>query len=246
MTNFSQKVAFVTGGAHGIGKAISRALHASGAAVVVADIDSDGAVETAHALGERAVGVFIDVSNLDAVRTAVDTAVKAFGCIDILVNSAGVCRRGRVLDISEADWDQIIAVNLKGTFLCCKTVLPYMIQKKWGRIVNVASVAGKIGGLMVGVPYAASKGGVLALTKGLAREVAEYGITVNAVCPALVDTDMARIFTPAEIENYLKGVPLRRLATAEDVAQAVLYLCSPEASYVTGEVLDVNGGLLMD
>lgn len=246
MINLERRVAFVTGGAHGIGKAVGQALYNAGATVVFADIDEAGAAEVARELGDRALGTFIDVANSDAVQAAIDRAIEVLGGVEILVNSAGICRRGRVLEISEAEWDQVIAVNLKGAFLCCKAVVPYMIKGGWGRIVNIASLAGKIGGLMVGLPYAASKGGVLALTKGLARELAEYGITVNAVCPSLVDTDMARMFTPADIENYLKGVPLRRLATAEDIAQAVLYLCSPGAAYVTGEVLDVNGGILMD
>lgn len=246
MTNLEGRVAFVTGGAHGIGRAVGQALYNAGAAVVFADIDEPGAAEAARELGAKALGTFIDVASSDAVQAAIDRVVGVFGSVDILVNSAGICRRGRILEISEAEWDQVIAVNLKGAFLCSKAVVPYMIEGGWGRIVNIASIAGKIGGLMVGLPYAASKGGVLAFTKGLARELAEYGITVNAVCPSLVDTDMARMFTPADIENYLKGVPLRRLATTEDIAQAVLYICSPGAAYVTGEVLDVNGGLLMD
>ncbi|MGB9586983.1 MAG: SDR family NAD(P)-dependent oxidoreductase [Armatimonadota bacterium] len=246
MINLDRRVAFVTGGAHGIGRAVGQALCNAGATVIFADIDEAGAADVALELGDRALGTFIDVASSDAVQAAVDRAIEVFGGVDILVNSAGICRRGRILEISEAEWDQVIAVNLKGAFLCCKAVVPYMIKGGWGRIVNIASLAGKIGGLMVGLPYAASKGGVLALTKGLARELAEYGITVNAVCPSLVDTDMARMFTPADIENYLKGVPLRRLATAEDIAEAVLYLCSPGAAYVTGEVLDVNGGILMD
>lgn len=246
MTNLHGRVAFVTGGAHGIGRAVGQALYNAGAAVVFADIDELGAAGSARELGDRALGTFIDVANSDAVQAAVDRAVGVFGSVDILVNSAGICRRGRILEISEAEWDEVIAVNLKGAFLCCKAVAAHMIERGWGRIVNIASIAGKIGGLMVGLPYAASKGGVLALTKGLARELAEHGITVNAVCPSLVDTDMARIFAPADIENYLKGVPLHRLATTEDIAHAVLYLCSPGAAYVTGEVLDVNGGLLMD
>jgi len=176
----------------------------------------------------------------------VDQVIKVFGGVDILVNSAGICKRRRMLEIPEKEWDLVLAINLKGTFLCCRAALPSMIERGWGRIVNVASISGKIGGLMVGVHYAASKGGVLALTKGLAREVAPHGITVNAVCPALVDTDMSSLFTDEELKRYIGTVPLRRLGKPEDVAQAVLYLCSEEASYITGEVLDINGGLLMD
>jgi 3-oxoacyl-[acyl-carrier protein] reductase len=166
--------------------------------------------------------------------------------VDILVNNAGICRRGRISEIPDEEWDSVLAVNLKGAFLCCRAVLPSMIGRGSGRIVNVASLAGKIGGLMVGVHYAASKGGILALTKGLARELAEHKITVNAVCPAMVDTDIASLFTEEELRKYVASVPLGRLASPEDVAQAIVYLCSEEASYITGEVLDINGGVLMD
>ena len=246
MTDLTGKVAIVTGGARGIGKAVAEALYRAGATMVIADLDEANAAEVAHGLGERALGVFVDVADSDAAQAMVDRAVSVFGKVDILVNNAGICKRRRLPEISEEEWDLVLGVNLKGDFLCCKAVLPYMIESRWGRIVNIASIAGKIGGLMVGSHYAASKGGVLALTKSLAREVADFGITVNAVCPALAATDMSGLFAPEEIENYLKSVPLHRLATPEDVAQAVAYLCSQEASYVTGEVLDVNGGLLMD
>lgn len=246
MTDLAGKVALVTGGARGIGRAAAEALYRAGAVVAIADLDEQGAAEAARSLGERALGLHVDVASAEAVQAMVEQVVRVFGGVDILVNSAGICKRGRALEISEKEWDLVIAINLKGTFLCCRAALPSMIQRGWGRIVNVASISGKIGGLMVGVHYAASKGGVLALTKGLAREVAPHGITVNAVCPALVDTDMSSLFTDEELKRYIGTVPLRRLGKPEDVAQAVLYLCSEEASYITGEVLDINGGLLMD
>jgi len=246
MTDLTGRVAVVTGAARGIGKAAAEVLHKAGAAVAIADLDQPGAADVARSLGERALGLYVDVSNAEAVQAMVDQVVKVFGGVDILVNSAGICKRGRILEIPEEEWDQLLAINLKGTFLCCRAALPSMIERGWGRIVNIASISGKIGGLMVGVHYAASKGGVLALTKGLAREAAPQGITVNAVCPALVDTDMSSLFTDEELERYIATVPLRRLGKPEDVAQAVLYLCSEEASYITGEVLDINGGLLMD
>jgi len=246
MTDLAGKVAIVTGGARGIGRAVAEALYQAGAAVAIADLDEPGAAEAARSLGERALGLYVDVASAEAVQAMVDQVIKVFGGVDILVNSAGICKRRRMLEIPEKEWDLVLAINLKGTFLCCRAALPSMIERGWGRIVNVASISGKIGGLMVGVHYAASKGGVLALTKGLAREVAPHGITVNAVCPALVDTDMSSLFTDEELKRYIGTVPLRRLGKPEDVAQAVLYLCSEEASYITGEVLDINGGLLMD
>ncbi|HUV05550.1 MAG TPA: SDR family NAD(P)-dependent oxidoreductase [Armatimonadota bacterium] len=246
MTDLAGKVAIVTGGARGIGRAAAEALYQAGTAVAIADLDEPGAVEAARSLGEKALGLYVDVASAEAVQAMVDQVMKVFGGVDILVNSAGICRRGRMLEIPEKEWDLVLAINLKGTFLCCRAALPSMIERGWGRIVNVASISGKIGGLMVGVHYAASKGGVLALTKGLAREVAPHGITVNSVCPALVDTDMSSLFTDEELKTYIGTVPLRRLGKPEDVAQAILYLCSEEASYITGEVLDINGGLLMD
>jgi len=246
MMDLARKVAIVTGGARGIGRAAAEALYSAGAAVAIADLDEPGAAEAARSLGERALGLYVDVVSAEAVQAMADRVVRVFGGVDILVNSAGICKRGRMPEISEKEWDLVLDVNLKGTFLCCRAALPQMVERGWGRIVNVASISGKIGGLMVGVHYAASKGGVLALTKGLAREVAPHGITVNAVCPALVDTDMSSLFTDEELQRYIGTVPLRRLGKPEDVAQAVLYLCSEEASYITGEVLDINGGLLMD
>lgn len=246
MSDLTGKVAIVTGGARGIGLAAARILHRAGASVAVADLAEALALEQAAAMGDRALGLVVEVTDAHSVESMVGRVTETFGGVDILVNSAGICRRGRAHEIPEPEWDSVLNVNLKGAFLCCRTVLPYMMERGWGRIVNLASIAGKIGGLMVGVHYAASKGGVLALTKGLAREVARQGITVNAVCPALTNTEMSGLFSREELENYCKGVPIGRLATAEEVAHGILYLCSDEASYVTGEVLDINGGVVMD
>jgi 3-oxoacyl-[acyl-carrier protein] reductase len=242
----SNRVALVTGAGRGIGRAIAIALANTGASVAVNDVVAANAEETVNLLTGNGIPVLGDVSQADSVQKMIDAVLQRFGRVDILVNNAGICRRGRIDEISEDDWDRTISINLKGTFLSSRAVIPSMKASKWGRIINVASISGKIGGLMVALDYTASKGGILAFTKGLAREVASLGITVNAVCPALADTDMGQMFSLEEKSKYLQGVPLGRLATAEDIAQAVVYLASDAASYITGEVLDINGGLLMD
>lgn len=245
-TDLSARTALVTGGGRGIGLAIAKALAESGARVAVNDLDVARAEVGAREAGHGAIAVAADVSDSYEVTAMFEEVRGRLGPVDILVNNAGVCYRGLIEDISEERWDRVLAVNLKGVFICCKAAVPEMKARKWGRIVNVASISGKIGGLMVGHHYSASKGGVLAFTKGLARELAPYNVTVNAVCPAMTDTEIAQQFSEEEVERYLKTVPLGRLATPGDVAQAALYLVSDAASYLTGEVLDVNGGLLMD
>jgi NAD(P)-dependent dehydrogenase (short-subunit alcohol dehydrogenase family) len=238
------RVALVTGAGQGIGFAIARALARVGMAVAVNDIDPARAASAAESV--NGLSVACDVSNASAVEAMVSTVGGQLGPVSVLVNNAGICGRGGITDVTEEQWDRVLAVNLKGTFFCSRAVLPGMRAQGWGRIVNMASIAGKMGGLMVNLAYSASKGGILAFTKGLAREVAKDGITVNAVCPALTDTDMAGIFGSDERQRYITSVPLGRLAKADEVAAAVVFLASDAASYITGEVLDVNGGVLMD
>ena len=244
--NFEGKTAIVTGAANGIGREIAAQFAVSGAKVAVVDLNIDGAKAAAQEIGSNALPVHCNVSDSDSVSEMVKTVADAFGGINILVNNAGICERISVLDLTEEQWDRTMAVNLKGAFLVSKAAIPYMKAQDCARIINTSSVSGKIGGLMVGLHYTASKGGVLAMTKGLARELAPFNITVNSVCPAMVDTEMGSMFEADEKENYLRSVPLRRLASVGDVAAAVLYLASDAASYVTGEVFDVNGGILMD
>ncbi|MGC8862618.1 MAG: SDR family NAD(P)-dependent oxidoreductase [Armatimonadota bacterium] len=245
-SEFVGKAAIVTGAARGIGREVARELAQRGAAVAVVDIDAKGAVEAATAIGPRALPIACDISSASAAAAMVSTVVGQFGHIDILVNNAGVCGRGGIEQISEEQWDHVLAVNLKGPFLVCREVVPHMKKQKSGRIVNMSSISGKMGGFMVGAHYTASKGGLIALTKALARELAPFGITVNSVCPAMVDTEMGQLFGEDEKRRYLAGVPMGRLATPQDVAAAVLYLASDAANYLTGEIIDVNGGLLMD
>lgn len=243
------RVAIVTGGARGIGKAIGTALAKEGVDIVVADIDLPTAEETARAieaLGVEALALRVDVADRESVQRMVEAVLKRFGRIDILVNNAGICPLRPFEEISEEEWDRVLDVNLKGAFLCSQAVVKVLRRNGWGRIINIASVAGKIGGVKVGAHYAASKGGMIALTLCLARQYAPYGITVNAIAPATVATDMIKSWPEEDKRELVASIPLGRLGQPEDVAAAVVFLASDAASFITGEVLDVNGGFLMD
>ncbi|TET27331.1 SDR family oxidoreductase [Candidatus Aerophobetes bacterium] len=243
------KVAVVTGGGRGLGRSICLALAREGSSVVVSDIDVQSAKKVAcevKEIGSEALAIRTDVTSGKEVDALMEAAAEDSGRVDILVNNAGICWVGKVEEMSEQDWDRVMAVNLKGTFLCSKAVIKFMKGKGWGRIVNMASAAGKTGGLLVGANYSVSKAGVICFTKSLAKELAPYGITVNAVAPGLIDTDMTRSFPKGAVASTLKSLPLGRMGSSEDVARAVLFLISEDAGYITGEILDVNGGMVMD
>ncbi len=243
------RVAIVTGGARGIGKAIGTALAKEGVDIVVADIDLPTAEETAQAieaLGVEALALRVDVADRESVQRMVEAVLERFGRIDILVNNAGICPLRPFEEISEEEWDRVLDVNLKGAFLCSQAVGKVLRRNGWGRIINIASVAGQIGGVKVGAHYADSTGGMIAMTLCLARHYARYGITVNAIAPATVATDMIRDWSEEDKRELVASIPLGRLGQPEDVAAAVVFLASDAASFITGEVLDVNGGFLMD
>ncbi|TES84582.1 SDR family oxidoreductase, partial [Candidatus Aerophobetes bacterium] len=192
-----EKIAVVTGGGRGLGRSICLTLAREGCSLVVSDIDAESAGKVAREIkkiGSEALALGVDVTSRSQVDTLMRVAAKDFGGVDILVNNAGICWMGKVENMSEQDWDRVMAVNLKGTFLCSKAVIKLMKGKGWGRVVNMASAAGKTGGIMVGANYSASKAGVICFTKSLARELAPHGITVNAVAPGLIDTAMTRSF----------------------------------------------------
>lgn len=245
----SQKVALISGAARGIGASIARLFAQEGARVYLGDVELTVAQKVAQEIqrkGGWAQALFLDVANCSSIRQVVETVLAQEGRIDILVNNAGICPLESPEEINEENWQRVLDVNLKGAFFLSQAVLESMKKRGAGRIINISSLAGKMGGLQVGAHYAASKGGLLALTKSLARHLAPYGITVNALAPGTTDTELTRTWPEEVRQSLISQIPLGRLARPEEVAQAALFLASEEAAYITGEVLDVNGGLLMD
>lgn len=244
----SNQVAIVTGAGQGMGAATAARLAHEGATVVVSDINESKTARVAEEInnsGGRAIFAKTDVTKEDEVASMVGCAIDTYGSVSILVNNAGILYPTRIDDVTKAEWDQVLDVNLNGTFLCSKAVLPTMKQKGYGRIVNMSSSAGRSVSTLGGVHYTAAKAGVLGLTRAMAKEVAPFGITVNAVCPGLIDTEMVRIeCTPERIKGYEESFPISRLGTPEEVAQLILFLVS-DSQYITGASIDINGGDLM-
>jgi 3-oxoacyl-[acyl-carrier protein] reductase len=241
------KVAIVTGGAQGIGRAIAEALAEDGADIAVADLDlerSHDTVATVQKLGRRALGVKVNVADWNDTKAMADQVVQEWGKIDILVNNAGITRDGLLLRMKEEDWNLVLQVNLNGTFHCTKAVLLPMTKQRYGRIVNIASIVGAMGNVGQ-ANYAASKAAVIGFTKTVAREYASRSVTVNAVAPGFIDTAMTQGLSPEVKEALQKQIPLGRLGLPSDIAASVRFLVSDAASYITGQVLHVNGGMLM-
>jgi len=250
----SSRVALVTGGAQGIGRGIATTLGVRGYAVAVADLKLETARETAESInasGGKAVAVQADVTDTASVQAAVKTVTAELGPVEVAVNNAGWDDFMPFLDTTEEFWDRILDINFKGALRVIQAVVPGMIERGWGRVVNIGSDAGRVGSSMEAV-YSGAKGGIIAFTKTLAREVATTGVTANAVCPGPTDTPALRAFADnagqdAEkvISAMVRGVPMRRLAQPDDVAAAVAFFASDEAGYVTGQTLSVSGGLTM-
>ncbi len=241
------RTAFVTGGSRGIGRACAIALAQAGARVAIAARDLTRLEETASEIrstGAEAFAVPIDMSSAESIKQAFATAAEEFGRIDILVNNAGITRDGLALRMKKDDWDAVIATNLTGAFIAAQQVLHGMMRERWGRIINVSSVVAEAGNPGQ-ANYVASKAGLIGLTKTLAQEMASRNITVNAVAPGFIDTDMTAALSAQLKENMLSHIPLRRFGKPEDIAAAVRFLASEEAGYITGHVLDVNGGMHM-
>ena len=249
MADLTGRVALITGAGRGMGRASAERIAAAGARVVVNDLDETRAAEVADRLvseGSEAVGIAADVSDAADVSRLVDTTSERFGGVDILVNNAGVLRRTGILALDEDEWDLVLDVNLKGTYLCTRAVLPAMKEAGWGRVVNISSSAGRSVSTLGGPHYTTAKAAVLGFTRAVAKEMAPFGITLNAVCPGLVNTEMvSEVITGAQVRDYADSFPIGRLAEPEEVAELVAFLASDRAAYITGASLDINGGDLM-
>ena len=245
--SLSARVAIVTGSGQGIGREIALTLAEQGANVVISDINAATANEVAAeivAKNGKSMAITADVTVQEEVASLVDQTVSSFSQIDILVNNAGIARDTLLMRMSSADWDQVLATNLKGAFLCTQAVVRHMMRQRWGRIINIASVVGLIGNSGQ-ANYAAAKAGLIGLTKSTAREVAARGVTANAVAPGFIDTEMTRKLSDNAKQEFLRQIPLGYAGLPKDVADAVAFLASEEARYITGHVLNVDGGMVM-
>ncbi|MGE5174269.1 MAG: 3-oxoacyl-[acyl-carrier-protein] reductase [Betaproteobacteria bacterium] len=241
------KIALVTGAAQGIGKDIALALATDGADVAICDVNLEAAQKTAadiEAKGRKSLAVKANVAASADVATMIEQVVGKFGRIDILVNNAGITRDGLILRMKDEDWDLVLSINLKGAFLCAKSALKYMTKQRGGTIINIASIVGAMGNAGQ-ANYVASKAGLIGLTKTIAREYANRGITANAVAPGFIETAMTQALPENVRQELAKQIPMGKLGTPEDVANAVRFLASPWASYITGQVVHVNGGMYM-
>ncbi len=245
--NLSGKVALVTGGAQGIGQVIGEELSRLGAHVVLGDVNGEGAINTAAAIndnGGSATGVKLDVTSIEDVQEVIKGIIKEHGKLDILVNNAGITRDGLLMRMKEKDWDFVLSVNLKGSFLCTQMAVKQMMKQKSGAIVNIASIVGLMGNFGQ-ANYSASKAGLIGLTKTTAREVGSRGIRVNAIAPGFIDTEMTRCLDDKVQEKLIEQIPMAQLGQPGDIADCVAFLVSDRAKYITGQVIGINGGMLM-
>jgi len=247
MAAFEGKVAVVTGAARGIGQAIARRLAQEGADVVICDLQVEWLAETAgivEGLGRKALPLAVDVGDSETVNACINEVVKVFGKVDIMVNNAGITKDTLLVRMSDDDWDAVLRVNLKGTFLFSRAVAKHMMKQRSGAIVNIASISGIIG-TAGQANYAASKAGVIALTKSTANELAARGVRANAIAPGFISSKMTDALSEDVRKQYLSRIPLGRFGTVEDIANAVVFLASEQSSYMTGQTLHVNGGMVM-
>lgn len=243
------KVVVITGGGGGIGRATALAFAREGATVVVSDIDLEAAqavAEEVRALGVPALAVRTDVADPEDAQRLIATTLEHFGRIDVLVNNAGIFQSKPLDDLTAAEWDRVMAVNLRGAFLCAQAALGPMKAQRSGQIINLGSLAGQVGGIVAGANYAASKAGIICLTKSLAKNAGPFGIRVNCVNPGVIDTPMTQPWPPAARAALVQQTPLGRLGRPEEVANAIVFLASDAASFIHGAHLDVNGGIYMD
>jgi 3-oxoacyl-[acyl-carrier protein] reductase len=243
------KISIVTGAASGIGKATAMLFGEEGSTVISADIDIEGAQKTVEEMqkrGHSAQAARVDLSDTGDIEKMVSDIVKKYGNIHILVNNAGVFSKVQIPDMTEKEWDRVMNVNLKGAFFLSKEVFPYMIKQQYGKIVNVSSLSAKRGGFTSGINYGVSKAGLISVTKYMANYGGKYGINVNSIVPGFVDTDMFRNHPQEKKEAVIRSIPIGRIARTDEVAKAILFLVSEDSGYITGEIMDINGGVLMD
>ena len=240
------RTALITGAARGIGYAISERFAAEGARLALTDINEEGVRAAAARLGPQHLSAVMDVADVAVSRACIERLIGDLGHLDVLINNAGFVRHTTAFDCTEADWDRMVDVNLKGVFFCAQSVLPHMRERRTGNIVNMSSLAAKTGGVAAAPPYGAAKAGVSALTVHLAKVMAPFGVRVNALAPGVIDTDMVRGMGSVGHVDLARQIPLGEKGRAEDVAHAALFLASDEARHITGEIVDVNGGLWMD
>lgn len=244
MFNFQNKTVIVTGSTRGIGKAIAKSFIDAGANVIITGTTEEGVSKTAAELGPFAKGIKCNVAKKEEVVHLVATVLSEFKKIDILVNNAGITKDTLIMRMKDEDWDSVMDINLKGTFLITREVITAMMKAREGRIINMASVVGIMGNAGQ-TNYAATKGGLIAFTKSLAREVASRNITVNAVAPGFIESDMTETLNESIKEGYVSMIPMKRFGSTVDIANATMFLASEYSGYVTGQVLSVNGGMLM-
>ena len=241
---FENKVVMVTGGAAGIGKVTAENFAREGARVAICDVNTEAGEATVKELGPEASFTQVDVADSASVSGWVETVINRYGQIDVLVNNAGITRDGLIMRMKEEDWDAVISVNLKSAFNCIRAVSKIMVRQKSGRIINLASVVGVMGNPGQ-ANYVASKAGMIGLTKTVAKELGSRGITVNAVAPGFIETDMTAVLSEKAREAMLSIIPLQRAGTPQDVAEAITFLASESAAYISGQVLHVTGGMYM-
>jgi len=243
------RIIIVTGAAGDIGRTVSRAFSREGATVALVDLNKAGLNSVGSELEKAGTTVRlfdIDVSQEDQVQQVIEAVEDEFGRIDVLVNNAGICKMIAIPDITVEAWDQMMAVNLRSVFLFCREIFPIMKAQQYGKIVNLGSAAAKLGGLAAGAHYSASKAGVICLTKSMALQMAPYHVNVNAICPSPVKSNMTDEWGEKAIAEFTAKIPFKKFAEPQDIAEAICFLASDKSKYITGEVLDINGGLLMD
>lgn len=246
---FENKTAVITGGAGGIGKATAHILGRDGADIIISDVNKeacDKAITDLAEEGIKATAIVADLLSHDEIKTLFEKIIGQAGKIDFLVNCAGISSQTPVPEVTWEEWDLLVDINLKSPFFCCQEVLPHMMKAKNGKIITLSSAAGKVGGVAVGPHYSAAKAGIICLTKSLAKYAAPYNITVNSVCPGLIATEMTRVWGEEKNEKFRKSLPIQRHGKPEEVGEVIAFLLSDKADYITGETVDINGGLVMD